>query len=64
LADYAQNANNRGNITGTDVFGRNTTAFGTDVDAVGAFAVVPIPEPTSMVLLLLGTSLFVARRRL
>ena len=55
---YASNSNNRGELTGTNVFGGTTTAFGTGVVARAAFA---IPEPSTAILG--GISLLALRRR-
>jgi hypothetical protein len=58
IATYAASPDNRTNVSEEDVYGRNTTAWGTDVDAVAAFAV---PEPS--VGLLGGLSLLSLLRR-
>ena len=52
--------NNRGEFTGTNVFGGSTTAWGTGVDAAAAFA---IPEPSISLLGGLGLFGLLRRRR-
>jgi hypothetical protein len=57
IADYAETANNRVDITGFDAFGRNGL-----FQSTGAFA-VPIPEPTSLLLCLAAAGGLLAGRR-
>lgn len=59
IADYAANAVNRINVSGTNAFGgTHTLGF----QAATAFA-VPVPEPTSLLLCLGGAAVWAALRR-